>query len=408
MSPTLARPPYNPPMPTFGRAMLAHWRLDPADTYLNHGTVGATPRRVMARQQALRDEMEQHPARFVLREVGGYVPAPWRAESRLSEAMRPIAAFVGAQPADIVFVPNVTLAMNAVVQSFPFAPGDHALVLDVGYGAVNRATAVAATGAGATVTTVTTPHPLRESGAVVDAVLAALTPRTRLVVIDHLTANTALILPVAEVAAACRARGVAVAVDGAHVPGQMPLDIPSLGVDFYGANLHKWAYAPRPCGFLWVAPEHQARLHHPVVSWGRDLGFRAELEWGGTTDMTACLAAPEGVALLDEWGRDAVVGYMHGLAVDGGRWLAERWGTRLETPASMIGAMVSVPLPRSAGTTDAEAAALRLALLTEDRIEVAMHAVHGQVHARVSTQVYTEMADLERLGEAVARRVGRR
>lgn len=405
---TVSRSPYNPTMPAFGRAMLAHWRLDPQDIYLNHGTVGATPRRVLARQQALRDEAEQHPARFVLRETGGYVPAPWRAESRLREALHPVAAFVGARVDDLVFVPNVTLAMNVVVQSFPFAPGDHAVVLDLGYGAVTRATTVAATRSGASVSTAVTPHPLRDADAVVSAVLAACTDRTRLVVIDHITANTAYVLPVTAVAAACRARGIAVAVDGAHAPGHIPLDIEALGVDFYGANLHKWALAPRPCGFLWVAPRWQDAVRHPVVSWGRDLGFRAELEWGGTTDITACLAAPEGLALIDEWGRDAVFAYMHSLAAEGGQRLAARWGTRLVTPRSMRGAMVSVPLPARAGTTDADAASLRLALLVEDRIEVAMHAVHGQVHARVSTQVYTEMADLERLGEAVARRVGRR
>src|SRR5262247_951581 len=101
-------------MTTFGRSMLGHWLLDPESTYLNHGTVGATPRRVLARQQALRDEMERQPSRFVLRELGGYMPMPWRSVSRIREASDSVAAFVGSAPDDLVLVPNVTTGVNAV------------------------------------------------------------------------------------------------------------------------------------------------------------------------------------------------------------------------------------------------------------------------------------------------------
>ena len=138
------------------------------------------------------------------------------------------------------------------------------------------------------------PYPLRDPQAAVDAVAAALSARTKLVVIDHITARTALLLPVARIAAACHARGVPVLVDGAHAPGAIALDIPSLGVDWYVANLHKWAHAPRPCGVLWAAPERQATLHPPVMSWGHGRGFHAEFEHVATNDPTSYLAAPEG------------------------------------------------------------------------------------------------------------------
>jgi len=170
-------------------------------------------------------------------------------------------------------------------------------------------------------------------------------------VVDHITAQSALVLPVAAIAAECRARGVAVLVDGAHAPGSIAVDIPAIGADWYAANLHKWAHAPRSCGILWSRPEHQATLHHPVVSWGSGRGFHAEFEHHATCDPTSYLAAPEGVTLLREWDYDVVLAYMHGLAVEAGRVLADRWETTLDTPDDMRGAMITVPLPEDAGTT---------------------------------------------------------
>ena len=195
-----------------------------------------------------------------------------------------------------------------------------------------------------------------------------------------------------------------VLVDGAHVPGARALDISALGVEWYSANLHKWAHAPRGCGILWAAPDRQAMLHHPIVSWGRDRGFHHEFEHTATADPTSYLAAPEGIALLQEWDFAACTAYMHNLACTAGELLADAWGTEFTTPREMIGAMVTVPLPLSAGTTDDEAARLRVALLVEDQIEVQLHAWRGRLWVRVSAQVYNDLSDIERLAQAVARR----
>ena len=387
--------------------MLEHWLLDPEQTYLNHGTVGAPPKRVLQRQQALRDEMERQPSRFVLRELGLEQPAPWRRESRLREAIGEIAPFFGARPDDLVFVPNVTTGVNAVLRSAPLGPGDEVLITDLGYGAVALAAGVVTRERGALVRTVEMPYPLRDAAEVVDAIVQALTPRTRLVVVDHITARTALLLPVAAIVAGCHARGVPVLVDGAHAPGSIRLDIPAVGADWYAANLHKWAHAPRACGILWAKPEHQPTLRHPVVSWGSGRGFHAEFDHYATSDSTNYLAAPDGLALLREWDFAAVLGYMHGLAREAGRALTGRWGTTIDTPDDMIGAMITVPLPAAAGTTTDEADRLRTALLVEDRVEVQMHAWRGRLWARVSAQVYNDLSDIERLADAVQRRAVR-
>lgn len=385
--------------------MLSEWMLDPAFTYLNHGTVGAPPRRVLAKQQALRDEIERQPSRFVLRELALEQPAPWRTISRLREAAAPVAAFFNARPDDLVFVPNVTTGTNAVLSSLPFQPGDEIVIADLAYGAVRLAAAAVARERGALLRTIEMPHPIGGRAAVVDAFASALTAHTKLVIVDHITAQTALVMPVAGIADACRARGIPILVDGAHAPGSIAVNIPALGVDYYSANLHKWAHAPRSCGILWAAPGRQETLRHPIVSWGSGKGFLREFEWHATADPTAFLAAPEGIALLNEWGFDGVLAYMHDLARDAAEILTTRWGTIFDTPRDMVGAMVTVPLPEDAGTTNDEATALRGSLLVNDRIEVQMHAWRGRIWARVSAQTYNERSDIEKLGDAVLRQL---
>ena len=384
--------------------MLPHWALDPDIVYLNHGTVGAPPRRVLQRQQSLRDEMERQPSRFVLRELHGHQPMPWRRESRLREAIGQIAPFVGSRPEDLVFVANVTTGLNAVLRSVPLGPGDEVVVTDLGYGAVGFAAGLVTRERGAMLTTAAMPYPMRSAGDAVDAVLKALSPRTKLLVVDHVTPQTALVLPIREIVEACHGRGVLVLVDGAHAPGSIALDIPSIGADWYAANLHKWAHAPRGCGILWAAPEHQATLRHPIVYWGSGHGFHAEFEHQATSDPTNYLAAPEGIALLGEWGFDAVLAYMHGLAREAAALLTERWGTTCDVPDGMRGAMITVPLPERAGRTADEAADLRTALLVEDRVEVQLHAWRARLWVRVSAQVYNDRSDITRLADAVARR----
>jgi isopenicillin-N epimerase len=392
-------------MPQFGRHMLAEWCLDPRATYLNHGTVGAPPARVLRVQQAIRDEIERHPSRFMLRDLNIENPAPWRRESRLREAAAPVAAFIGARPDDLVFVPNVTTGLNAVLQSVPLAPGDEIVIADLAYGTIAMTAAAVARTRQATVRTIETPYPAHTRDTTVAAFAAALTPRTRLVIVDHVTSQSGRVMPVAEIAALCRARDIPVVVDGAHAPGSIEVNIAALGVDYYAANLHKWAHAPRSCGVLWVAPERQADVRHPIISWGSGKGFLREFDWHATSDPSAYLAAPAGIALLNEWNFPAALAYMHALAWDGANLLASRWRTVFETPQDMLGALATVSLPERAGTSDEDARRLRLALLVDEEIEVHMHAAKGRVWARISAQVYNELADVERLADAVLRRI---
>jgi isopenicillin-N epimerase len=325
----------------------------------------------------------------------------------MRQAAGSVAAFLGAEGKDLVFVDNATGGVNAVLRSFPFAPGDEILLTDHSYGAVTRAVEFAARDRQAIVRTVEIPYPSFDAVRLVDGVAAAIGARTRVFVIDHITSESALILPLAEIAARCRERGVLVLADGAHAPGVLPLDIPALGVDWYVANMHKWAHAPRSCGVLWAAPDQQPHLHPPVISWGLDEGFTQEFDWVGTRDPSPWLAAPEGLAFLEEMGFDAVRQYIHDLAWRSAQRLTERWGTTLSIDETSAGSMVTVPLPDALGDSAEAAKQLRSDLLFEDRIEVQLHAGHGRLWTRISAQVYNDAGDFERLATAVARRLGR-
>jgi isopenicillin-N epimerase len=391
----------------FGHAWRADWPLEPGLTYLNHGTVGVTPLRVLDAQRAIRNEIEANPSRFLLRELCEIVVGqPQQRRPRLRQAADVVGAFVGARGDDIVFVDNTTTGANAVLRSFPLAPGDEIVVSDFGYGGVTRAAMQAARERGATVRTASMPYPVESDAQIIDAFEAALGPRTKLAVVDHVTSESALVLPLAAIAGRCRARGVAVVADGAHAPGAIPLNIPALGVDWYIGNLHKWLWVPRSSGILWASPERQASLRPAVVSWGLEQGFNAEFDMPGTRDPSPHLSAPAAIAFMHELGVDAVRQHNHALAWDGARYLAGAWRTPFVTPEALVGTMATVMMPDSLGTSAEDAARVRDALLFDSSIEVQVHAFRGRLYARICGQVYNEMSDVHRLAETVVALAG--
>ena len=385
--------------------MRSEWLLDPDVTYLNHGTVGATPRRVLAHQRAITDEIERQPAKFMLRELADS-HADFTFLSRIRVAAAEVAEFVGVAGEDLMFIDNITTGANAILRSFPFASGDEIAVTSLGYGGVvNAATYVTRTING-TLRTIELPHPGAEPGDYVAAIAAGLGERTRLLIVDHLTPATALVLPLAEIAALCHERGVLVLADGAHVPGNIAVDIDSLGVDWYVANLHKWAWAPRSAGVLWAAEQHHEYLHPTVISWGLDHGLSAEFDLLGTRDPSHFLTAPFAIELLNEFGGDegvaAIYRYNHELAWWAGQYLADRWGTRFTTPEGMIGSMVNVRLPVALGSTGDDAERTRAALEAAG-IEVPVYSGADEMTLRVCAQIYCDRADIERLADAVVK-----
>ena len=389
---------------TFGHAMLAHWPLDPAILYLNHGTVGVVPRRVQAAQDAVRAEIERQPARFLVRELADVGEFVLRMPPRMRTATAAVAGFVGARADDLAFVDNATTGCNAVMRSFDFAPGDEILITDQSYGAITNLANYVASCTGAVLRTVELPYPGTTPAAVVAAIDAAITSRTRMLVVDHVVSGSSLILPIAAIGAVCRAHGVATLVDGAHAPGMIPLDLPSLGVDYYVGNLHKWALTSRPLAILWAAPERQPTLHPTVISWGYMLGMSSEFDMLGTRDPSAALSAPEALSFMDELGVGAMREWNHRLVCGAAQMLAGHWGTEIPAPEAMYGSMVTVPLPERFGTTREASGRLKDALLFEDGIEAQILAFQSRIWVRLAAQVYNEPADFERLRDAIDRR----
>lgn len=321
-----------------------HWTLDPRVDFLNHGSFGATPRPVLEAQQAWRARIEAEPVRFFARDY----------QSAIDDARMDLGIFVGANPDDLAFVPNATGGTNAVLRSLRFAPGDELLTTDHAYNAARNTLEYVADRDGARVVVAPVPFPLDSADQVVEAFKAAVTPRTRLALVDHITSATALVFPVETLVRMLTARGIETLVDGAHAPGTLPLQVESIGATYYTANLHKWVCAPKGAGFLWVRPDRQQAVRPLAISHGANSPradrsrFRVEFDWTGTADPSAYLAVPEAIRFgegLLPGGWEALRMRNRALAMAGGRLLHEALESDLAAPEGMLGSMVSVPLP---------------------------------------------------------------
>jgi isopenicillin-N epimerase len=353
--------------------------LDPDVCFLNHGSFGATPEPVMAAYQSWQRELERQPVEFLARRLDGL----------LQDAREQIAGCLGARAHDFAFVENATTAVNVVARSIRLAPGDEVLATDLEYGACD----------------LTWDHWCERKRAryvrqaldlddPVGSFFSGVSDRTRAVYFGHVTSSTALVLPVAEMCAEARRRGLVVIVDGAHAPGQVPLDLDRLRADLYAGNFHKWMCAPKGSGFLWAHPSHHDWLESPIVSWGWEGGggFISRIEKQGTRDPAAYLATPTAVAFVaqhDELER------CHELALAAQRELAALFSVESMVPDSrFVGRMVAVPVPAH---VDPEA--LQDRLFEEYRIEVPV--TDGLM--RVSFAMYNDRADLDFLLHALSR-----
>ena len=381
----------NTPPPLLGHAVRHEWPLDWTWLTVNHGSFGATPRVVLAAQQDWRRQLEAQPTRF-MREV---LP------DALTMAATRLGAFLGAEGRDIALLDNATGGCNAVLRSLHLAPGDEVLVLSHGYGAVRNTVRFVTERAGAQMTEAAIRFPRPDADEIVASIAAALTSRTRIAVIDHITSGSALILPLSDIVAACHAAGVPVLVDGAHGPGQVTLDLGSLGADWYVGNCHKWLCAPKGSAFLWAAPARQAELHPLTISHGFGQGFRAEFDWTGTRDSTACLAISTALDFHARLGGAALRARNVALAADGARLLANRLGTEIGTSGEMAGAMGVVRIPLAAPATVEWAKRVRERLL-EARTDAPVHALGGALWLRISAHAYNDIADYEALADTVA------
>jgi len=381
------------------------WNLDRSFMFLNHGSYGAVPRSIIEEQHRLRLHIDSQPVRFFTREM----------EPLMEAARERLAAFLGADPAGTVFVPNATTGVNTVLKSLDFRPGDEILTTDHVYNACNNAAEFVARKTGATVVTAHVPFPLRSPGVVTERVLEGVTPRTRLLLIDHVTSPTALVFPVAEIVREFRSRGIQVLVDGAHAPGMLPLDLKSLGATYYTGNCHKWMCAPKGSAFLYIGEEARSKIRPLTISHGAnstrtDKSFlHLEFDWTGTDDYTQFILLPACIDFLGSLYPGGVGELMrrnHGKAVWAMEYLCEVFDAPAPCPGDMLGSMASVPILPLAEDPKVPGKSIDPIydrLFHEFAIEVPVISwpSAGRRLVRVSAQAYNSRADYRYLAESL-------
>lgn len=390
------------------------WNLDPEVSFLNHGSFGACPAPVLEAQRAWRDRLEAEPVRFLDREL----------EPLLDGVRTEVAAFLGADPDGVAFVPNATTGVSTVLGSLRFGPGDELLAGDHEYNATINALRVAAERDGARVVLCHIPFPITDPAQAAEAYLEAVTPRTRFALVSHITSPTALLLPVAALVRELDRRGVPTLVDGAHAPGMVPLDLDGLGAAWWTGNGHKWLCAPKGAAVLYARVDVRDRLRPLVVSHGFNderadrPRFRRLFDWLGTTDPSPYLAMSAAIRFVGGLHPDGWPGLMAdnaALARHGRDRIGSALGVAPAAPDVMLGSMAAIPLPGVAPTVEATRR-LQAQLFNEERIEVPIiaypvPAARGPgtgatgVAVRISAQRYNRPEEYDALAVALAARL---
>lgn len=383
-----------------------HWTLDPDVSFLNHGSFGACPKVVLDKQAELRELLEREPVDFFTR----------RYQELSDEARAVVAEFVGAEPRDLAFVTNATTGVNTVLRSLRFAPGDELLVTTHEYKACKNAIDYVAEREGAKVVVVDVPFPIASADEVVDAVVRGLTPRTKLVLVDHVTSPTGLIQPVERIARELASRGVDLLIDGAHAPGMVPLDLASLGATYYTGNCHKWLCAPKGAALLWVRRDRQALIRPLTISHGATFvgagwsRFEVEMNWTGTQDPTPWLCVPAAIAFLRgllPGGFAELRARNRALVLEGRALLCKGLGVEPPAPDDMIGSLVALPLPDARAVPSLSPLSnhpLCDVLFARHRIEVPTMWFPRPPRqlVRISAQIYNDLDEYRALAEALA------
>jgi isopenicillin-N epimerase len=390
--------------------MKEHWLLDPSIAFLNHGSFGATPRAVLAKQTELRERMEREPVLFLARQI----------DSLLDEVRNELAQFLNADPGGLALVNNATAGVNAVLRSLDLDQHDELLVTNHEYQASRNTLDFAASLAGAKVIVVDIPFPIASPDVVLERVLDRVTNRTRLLLIDHVTSQTGLVFPVERIVAELNARGVDTLIDGAHAPGMLPLDLRAVGAAYYTGNLHKWVCAPKGAAFLYVRENRRASIRPTSISHGassdrRDRSrFLIEFDWTGTDDPTAILCVPESLrvmASLVDGGWPEVRRRNHVLALQARDILINALQIEKPAPDEMIGSLAAVPIADSPYTAHSLFGndPIQDVLFDNYQIEVPvmLWPQAPKRVLRVSAQLYNEPAEYERLAQALVREIAR-
>ena len=367
--------------------------LDPAKRHLNHGSYGAVPSRTIAHQAALKQQLESNPFRW-------FEELPPRHEA----ARAALAGFVGAPIDELAMVANASAGASVVFASIPLRPGDEVLITDHVYGAVVMGAKRYTRHWGARVRVVPVPHAAR-SDETLARILNAVSGRTRMVIVDHVSSATARAFPVSELATALVDRDIIVVVDGAHALGIQPAAaIRAPNVVWFG-NLHKYPCAPRGAAVLVAQGGLEQQLCPLIDSWGAELPYPHRFDLQGSLDSTGFLAAPHAIDTLESlFGWDRI----HRYAADLGAWAVSIIAPALagymhDDPVPDVGMPLPeqplLRLPRGVAADGEGARELKDRLAAEAGCEVDVSTWNGRGFIRISAHAYNEVGDYEHFVE---------
>jgi isopenicillin-N epimerase len=376
------------------------WSLDPKVKFLNHGSFGACPLAVLEAQQRLRSQLESQPLRFFMRD--------W--ETLLDKARSQLGEFIGVDTQDVVFVPNATTGVNSVLRSLEFSPNDELLTTNHEYNACRNVLDFVANRTGATVVVAKVPFPIESPQQIVEAIVERVTPKTRLALLDHITSQTGLILPIQELVKELETRGVNTLIDGAHAPGMIRLNLQEIGATYYTGNCHKWLCAPKGAAFLYVRRDKQASIRPVTISHGANSPrtdksrFQLEFDWMGTSDPTAYMCVPEAIKYMGSLlvgGWDELMQRNHQLALRGRNIICEALDVLPPCPDEMVGSMAVIPMPKLLE----KYAYLDLHDKLLDKFNIEVQVVPWQekfkLLVRISSQIYNQPEEYEYLAKAL-------
>lgn len=374
------------------------WKIQKDSTYLNHGSFGPSPLVVQEKRKELLTKLEAQPMEFLIRTT----------PVLMAEATQTLAAFLNCDRDNIAFVPNATEAMNIVAKNVSLSAGDEVLITDHEYGSVLRIWKNKCQQTGAVTTLARLPKTLDTTEEVVEAIFAAVTNKTKVIVVSHITSATAVILPVKEICDRAKKQKIIVVIDGPHAPLQVDVNLRSIDPDFYCASTHKWLSAPMGTGFLYVRSRHKQGLQPIALSWGRSLqgdtpSWTDEFHWPGTFDPTGYLSIPTAINFFKKIGLKRFREQTHALAKYARSRLlefTERAPLSIDSD-QWYGSMITVPFDPglSPDLRPGEPHPLQKWLATEHGFEVPVFDWHGEWYLRVSCHLYNSPEQIDRLIE---------
>ncbi len=375
-------------------ALATHWSMNPNIVYLNHGSFGGTPTYVTNSQRALQTEMEYEAIEYFIDKLPTY----------LNTSKLALANFVGTDANNIVYTQNTTTGINCILSSMPSQVGDEWLTTNQSYGACVHALKQYAYQKGCTVVTAQIPYPVQNDVEIVAAFEAAITPKTKVALVDYITSATALILPIKKIITLLQSKGIKVVVDAAHAPGMVNFSIDELQPNYFVANCHKWICSPKGSAFMYVAPQHQDDVKPLVISHYNDTAegtaahWSNQFMWDGTHDYSTYITvktALEYMPTLIEGGWAAIKNHNHNLVLTAAHTIANALQVQLPTTDAMVGSIVNIPMPNGKKPKHSfhSNTELKNILFEKYKIEVPifMYPHAPQQWLRLSAQLYNSM-----------------